>query len=102
MGAVVAGELILISVFDVPAADAEAFVAEWEKASDYLQSQPGYVDRALHQAVAPDTEFQFVNIARWRTAEDFRAATQSPEFREVTAGLAGYQSHPALYRVLRS
>jgi hypothetical protein len=45
---------------------------------------------------------QFVNIARWRTAEDFRAATQSLEFREATAGLAGYQSHPALYRVVRS
>jgi hypothetical protein len=35
-------------------------------------------------------------------AEDFRAATQSPGFREATAGLAGYQSHPALYRVVRT
>jgi heme oxygenase (mycobilin-producing) len=98
----VAGEVVLISVFEVPAADAEAFVAEWDRASDYLQSQPGYVDRALHQAVAPDAEFQFVNIARWRTADDFRAATRSPEFRDATAGLAGYQSHPALYRMVRA
>ena len=97
-----AGEVVLINVFEVPAADAEAFVAEWDRASDYLQSQPGYLDRALHQAVTPDAEFQFVNIARWRTAEDFRAATQSPGFREATAGLAGYRSHPALYRVVRS
>jgi heme-degrading monooxygenase HmoA len=95
------GEVVLINAFEVPAADAEAFLAAWEKASDYLQSQPGYVDRALHQAVAPNAEFQFVNIARWRTAEDFRAATQSPGFREATADLAVYQSHPALYRVVR-
>ena len=77
-------------------------VAAWDWASDYLQSQPGYVDRALHRSVAPDAESQFVNIARWRTAEDFRAATQSPGFREATAGLAVYQSHPALYRVVRA
>ena len=96
-----AGEVVLISVFEVPAADAEAFVAEWDRASDYLQSQAGYVERTLHQAVASDAEFQFVNVARWQTAEDFRVATQTPEFREATAGLAGYQSHPALYRVVR-
>jgi heme-degrading monooxygenase HmoA len=98
----VPGEVVLINSFEVPAADAEAFLAAWDRASDYLQSQPGYVDRALHQAVTPDAEFRFVNVARWRTAEDFRAATGSPEFREVTAGLAGYQSHPAVYRVVRS
>jgi hypothetical protein len=40
--------------------------------------------------------------ASLRYAEDFRAATQSLEFREATAGLAGYQSHPAQYWVVRS
>jgi heme-degrading monooxygenase HmoA len=42
-----------------------------------------------------------VNIARWRSAEDFAAATQSPGFRAAAAGLAGYRPHPALYRVVR-
>ena len=41
-------------------------------------------------------EFPFVNIARWRTAGDFMAATQSPRFRESAAGMAGYRPHPAL------
>jgi heme-degrading monooxygenase HmoA len=61
---------------------------------DYLQTQPGYVDTALHQAARPDAEFQFVNVVRWRTAEAFLAATQSPGFRESAAGLAGYRPHP--------
>ena len=39
---------------------------------------------------------------RWQTVEDFQAATQSPGFRESAAGLAGYQPHPGLYRVVRT
>jgi len=38
----------LINAFEVPAADAETFIAAWEQARDYLQEQPGY---ALYQAV---------------------------------------------------
>ncbi len=74
--------LILINAFEVPGEEADQFVAAWEKTRDYLATQPGYVDTALHQAVAPGADFQFVNIGRWQSAEDFLAATQSPGFRE--------------------
>ena len=94
--------VILINAFEVPASDAENFIAAWEKARDYLQTQPGYVDTVLHQAVTPDAEFQFVNIARWRTTEEFMAAVQSPGFRQAATGLASYRPHPALYRVART
>jgi len=97
-----ADEVILINAFEVPAQDAEAFIAAWEKTRDYLRTQPGYVDTALHQAVGPDAEFQFVNVARWRTAGEFMTAMQSPGFRESAAGLAGYRPHPALYQVVRT
>jgi hypothetical protein len=53
-------------------------------------------------AVGPEAEFQFVNIARWRSAEDFAAAIGSTAFRESAAGLAGYRPHPGLYRTVRS
>ena len=36
--------LVLINVFDVPAEEAERFIAAWEKTHDYLKSQPGYID----------------------------------------------------------
>jgi heme-degrading monooxygenase HmoA len=94
--------LILINAFEVPAAEAEQFIAAWEKTRDYLSAQPGYVDTALHQAVTPNADFQFVNVGRWQTAEEFMAATQSPGFREAAAGLAGYRPHPGLYRVVRT
>ena len=93
--------LTLINAFEVPAGEADRFIAAWEKARDYLATQPGYVDTALHQAVGPEAEFQFVNIARWRSAEDFAAAIGSPGFGESAAGLAGYRPHPGLYRMVR-
>ena len=96
-----ADEVILINAFEVPAGDAEKFVAAWEKTRDYLRTQPGYVDTALHQALKPDAEFQFVNVARWRTAGDFMTAMQSPGFLESAAGRAGDRPHPALYQVVR-
>ena len=92
----------LINAFEVPAAEAEAFIAAWEKTRDYLETQPGYGDTALHQAVTPGADFEFVNIAHWRSAEDFAAATQSPGFREVAAALARFPRHPALYRTVRN
>lgn len=94
--------LTLINVFEVPEGEADQFVAAWERTRDYLAAQPGYVETALHQAVSPGTDFQFVNVARWRTAEEFGAAIQSPGFRELAAGLAGYRAHPGLYRVIRT
>jgi heme oxygenase (mycobilin-producing) len=94
--------LVLINAFEVPVAEAERFIAAWETTGDYLMSQPGYVDTALHQAVTPNAEFQFVNIGRWQTAEDFLAATQSPGFREAAMGLTGFRPHPGLYRIVRT
>jgi heme-degrading monooxygenase HmoA len=93
--------LTLINAFEVPVGEAGQFIAAWEKARDYLAAQPGYIDTALHQAVGQGAEFQFVNIAHWRTAEDFAVATQSPGFRESAVGLARYRPHPGLYRVVR-
>jgi len=92
----------LINAFEVPADEADKFIAAWEKARDYLATQPGYIDTALHRAVGPEAEFQFVNIARWRSAEDFVAAIGSAGFRESAAGLAGYRPHPGLFRIVRS
>jgi len=98
----VAEPLTLINAFEVPGEEAEQFIAAWEKTRDYLETQPGYVDTTLHQAVMPGADFQFVNIAHWQTAEDFRAAIQSPGFLESAKGLAGYRLHPGLYQIVRT
>jgi len=94
--------VVLINAFEVPGDQAGQFIAAWEKTRDYLQSQLGYIDTTLHQAVTPEADFQFVNVARWQTAEAFLAATQSQGFRESAIGLVGYRPHPSLYRVVRT
>jgi len=94
--------VVLINSFEVAAADAAPFITAWEEARDYLRAQPGYIDTVLHQSLGPDAEFQFVNVARWRSAEDFTAAIRSPGFGAAAAGLAGYRAHPALYRPART
>jgi heme-degrading monooxygenase HmoA len=92
----------LINSFEVPPDAASDFIAAWERARDYLETQPGYVDTALHQSLTPEADFQFVNIARWRSAADFAAAIQSPGFGASAAGLAGYRPHAALYQIART
>jgi heme-degrading monooxygenase HmoA len=92
--------LVLINAFEVPEASDDEFDAAWESAREFLETQPGYVETALHLTVSPDSAFRFVNIAHWRTAEDFQTAVTSDGFRAAAAGLAQYRSHPGLYRVV--
>ena len=94
--------VILINAFEVPPQDGDRFLAAWEHVGAYMQTQPGYVDTALHQSIAPGADFQFVNVARWANADAFQAAIGSPGFAERAAALAAYTSHASLYRVVRS
>jgi heme oxygenase (mycobilin-producing) len=94
--------VVLINAFEVPADRAGHFIAAWEATRDFLRSQPGYIETALHQALTPDADFLFVNIARWETPEAFRAAIGSAGMRAAAVGLTDYRPHPGLYRVVRT
>jgi heme-degrading monooxygenase HmoA len=92
--------VVLINSFEVPEGNDEEFVAAWQAAREFLETWPGYLGTTLHQTVTPEAEFRFVNVARWGTAQEFQAAVTSDDFRAAAAGLAGYRSHPGLYRVV--
>jgi heme-degrading monooxygenase HmoA len=94
--------LVLINAFEVPDGQDDDFIRGWEAARDYLKDQPGYVDTSLHRAVAPGVDFRFVNVARWESAEHFRAALGSDGFQEASKGLSQYSAHPGLYEVIRT
>ncbi len=70
-------------------------------AGDYLRRYPAHLDTALRQAIGPHADFQFINIAHWRSAEEFTDAVNSPGFRQASADLH-WRFHPALYRVART
>jgi heme-degrading monooxygenase HmoA len=94
--------LILINSFEVPEGREDEFIRGWEATRDYLQTQPGYVDTALHQAVSPNPDFRFVNVGRWESPQAVEQAIQSPGFREASRALADFRPHPALYRIVRT
>ena len=88
----------LINPFEVPAGEEEPFVAGWERARAALADQRGYLGTRLHRSV-DESDFRFVNVARWSSPLMFARATQRPEFREAGAALR-FPAHPALYSVV--
>ena len=89
----------LIDPFEVPETADESFLATWEAARAILASQPGYLGTRLHGSVGP-SDFRFVNLARWSSPLALARATQRPEFQQ-TATAIPFDSHPALYTVIR-
>jgi heme-degrading monooxygenase HmoA len=92
----------LINAFEVPEGQEDEFIRGWEATRDYLQTQPGYVDTALHQAVSSNPDFRFVNVGRWESPQPFQQAIQSQGFREATRALADFCPRPALYQIVRT
>lgn len=91
--------VVLINIFEVPESDADEFIAAWERTRDYLKILDAHLDTALHQAASPDADFRFVNIAHWRSAEEFTEAVQSDGLRAAATGLR-WPMHPTLYRIV--
>jgi len=95
-------ECTAIVAYEVLNEDRSKFLEAWEKADEYLKGQPGYLRSELHQAVSANPDFRYVNIGCWKSADDFRAATQSNGFREASGSLEAYPIHASAYEVVRS
>ncbi len=92
---------ILINVFEVPEGGDDEFLAGWERAKAFMESQKGYVSTALHRSRDPLARFRYINVAVWETSADFYAAFDHPEFlamREATP----FVHYPSLYEVTRT
>lgn len=89
---------ILINPFEVaPELPEDQFLAGWQRAAEYMRSQPGFVSTKLHRAVSPDAKFRFVNVAEWESPSAFQAAVTREEFRAMAG--RGPANYPALYEV---
>ncbi len=91
--------VVLINAFEVPAGADEEFVKGWESGRDFLQTQEGFLSTRLHRSpLSPTSDFRYVNVALWSSAEAFQAAASQPEFRERDNP---FRFHAALYEVIR-
>ncbi len=97
-----ADECTAIVAYEVMNEDRSKFLEAWESANDYLKEQPGYLRSELHQAVSANPDFRYVNIGCWKSAEDFRSATQSPEFQAASGALAACPIHASAYEIVRN
>jgi heme-degrading monooxygenase HmoA len=56
--------------FTVPAENADRFLAFWQGViRDEMKRRPGLVDGVLHRSIDADGPYQFINVARWQSAE---------------------------------
>ncbi len=71
--------VVLVNVFHVDPADADALIAAWTKDARMLQRKPGFVSTQLHRGIAGSSTF--LNYAVWDSVESFRDAFADPAFQ---------------------
>lgn len=97
------GPVTLINVFEVPAGQAETFLAQWRERAQGMSAQPGFRDAVMYRALSPDARFQFVNVSHWDSREAHEKATARPEFQAGVRAVAQdprqqVSANPALYQ----
>ncbi len=95
-------QVIVINPIEVPEGRAAEALEIWDRFAAYFREQPGYVGTTLHESIAPDSKFHYVNVAVWESAEAFMTALQSEELKEIGDGFPEDMPHyPSLYRIVR-
>ena len=93
------GPIVLMNVFTVDQADAEALVAAWKHDADFMKAQPGYISTQLHRGIAGSSTF--INCAVWESVASFRAAFTNPEFQSrISAYPESAAASPHLFKKL--
>lgn len=94
--------VVLINTFEVPKGKEAETLASWQKARDFLKTQHGYMGTRLHQNIDPNGKYHFVNVARWKSAEDFKAATAKMREALPNNMPEGVTATPSLFKVVES
>ena len=98
--AMLANSVVLINAFEVPQGKEAEALASWQKARDFLQTQEGYISTRLHRNIDPNGKFHLINVARWRSAEDFHKATANMREALPNNRIDGVQFHAGLFTVI--
>jgi heme-degrading monooxygenase HmoA len=98
--------ITVIVAFEVPAESVEQFISDWRTDKDFMIRQPGCIGGSLYRSLQSDARFRFVNIARWESEEDWKAALEAGEKHRTGKGIyrlsdwnkLGIKVNPAAYR----
>ena len=98
----VSAEVTLINPFHVPESHEQAVLEHWEQARDFLVTQPGYISTSLHRSIQPNSQFHYINIAKWESDAHFKSAISQMSKTLPPLDLPGVEFYPALYEVIRN
>jgi quinol monooxygenase YgiN len=81
----VGGAVILLNKFTVKPEDVDQFLKVFETTTKVMKQQPGFISAQLHRGIAGSSTF--FNYAVFESAEHFKRAFNTPDFRSNMAAL---------------
>jgi hypothetical protein len=63
--------------FSLPKENMDELLVVWKKSRDIMLKQPGALDGVFYRTIDAESAFQFVNVARWESAEALANALKS-------------------------
>ena len=79
------GAVILLNKFTVQPEDVDEFLRVFKATTKVMKQQPGFISAQLHRGIAGSSTF--FNYAVFESAEHFKQAFNTPEFRSTMATL---------------
>ena len=81
----IGGAVILLNKFIVQPEDVDEFLKVFQATTKVMKQQPGFISAQLHRGIAGSSTF--FNYAVFESAEHFKRAFNTPEFRSSMANL---------------
>lgn len=89
----------LINVFNVPADREAEFLANWRATTEVFKAREGFLETHLHRNTGVGNQtFQFVNVARWTSAEAWHA--NHDDYKPTEYLVPGVKGHPAIFETV--
>jgi len=92
--------VILINVFEVPAAQEAEVMQTWIKSKEFLEKQPGYISTRMHKNIDTSGKFRFINVAEWASPQHFQGATKAMNESAVPKMPDNVRFSPGLFKVV--
>ena len=89
----------LINVFNVPEDKQDEFLKNWKETTAVFSKRKGFIETHLHRNTGVGNQtFQFINIARWESAEAWRS--NHSDYTPGEYSIPGVKGHPAIYECI--
>lgn len=86
----------LLNVFIVPAEREEEFLRNWRETTEVFSRREGFIETHLHRNTGIGNDrFQFINIAKWESAEAWRS--NHADYKPGEYSVPGVVGHPSIY-----